>query len=176
MIKMKKIELESTMNFSEYKSLVYFNFLFKNKFAKPIFILTLTICAISIITPIITSYDFGILSYLSSLYLFFVAMFYITLDLRMKKFSKESDSLIGKTQKIIIRNNGIKVSNLIKPEGESYAWNLVTQVYELKKYLYIYINNGPILVITKSTLSESQVEKIVQFLKEKVKENYIKRF
>lgn len=172
---MKKIELESILNFSDYKSLIYFNFVFKNKLAKPIFILTLTICVVSILTPVITSSKFGILSYLSSLYLFFIAIFYITLELRMKKFSKESDSLIGKKQRIIIRNNGIKVSNLIKPKGENYAWNLVNQIYELKKYFYIYINNGVVLVIEKSVLSENDKKYMCQFFKDKVKENYIKR-
>ena len=170
---MKKIEIDSTVMIKDYRKLVYFNSIGRKKSRKYTLIGLLAIAFVYMIYSLAKFKGLDLLAGAGLGYIAFVGISAIILERNIIKFSKEEDTLIGKGQNIIIRNNGVKVSNYIKPEGENYAWNVISNAYETKNYIYLYMLNGQIVVIPKNDISDNDLDSLKNIFKEKLEGKFI---
>lgn len=165
---MKKIDIKSIVTKKDYRNLVYFNSLGRKKYRKYTLVALLIVSLMGIIYSLSVYKGLSLLAGAGAGYVLFVLLSGVMLERNIKRFAKEEDSLIGKEQTITIRDNGIKVCNYIKPEGENYAWKSVLNLYETKKYYYIYMSNGQIIVIGKEYISNYDIENLKALFDEKI--------
>lgn len=171
---MKKIEIESNISISDYRKLVYFNSIGKKKWMSFVFMGALTVCTAIVIYSAFIAKEFNLLSNVALFYFAFLGMSTLVLERNIRKFAKEKDNLINKKQEITIRDNGIKVCNFLKKDGENYSWNIVSNAFETKNYIYLYIVNKQIVIIPKNSMITSDLKSIQNILGNKLKERYIK--
>lgn len=172
-IVVKKIEIDSTVMIKDYRKLVYFNSIGRKKSRKYTLVGLLTIAFVYLIYSLVKFKGLDLIAGAGLGYISFIGISAILLERNIVKFSKEEDTLIGKSQNVIIRDNGVKVSNHIKPDGENYAWNVVLNAYETKNYFYLYMTNGQIVVISKSNINDNNLDSLKNIFKEKLEGKFI---
>lgn len=170
---MKAIKIKNEIKIKDYRSLVYFNSVMRKKSTKYTLSIMSTFCVLCVIYSLINYGNLNVLAGFASMYLLFILMSMVMLEFNIKKFAKEKDSLINKEQNITIRDNGIKVCNYLKPEGENYGWNAISKVYETKKYFFVYTSIGQILITPKSEMSVEELQNLKKLLKLKIADKYI---
>lgn len=172
---MREVKIKKEISLKDYRKLVYFNTFGKNKWNGYIFLATIIFCAIYVMYRVLFVKSLDLISQFGIMYYFFLLIFLMTAELNIRKSSKGENTLIGKKQEIVFRNNGIKVSNELRPSGESYAWDKIKAVYSVKDYFYIYMLNNQILIVYKDYMTYEQIDTLDNVFTDKIKENYFKR-
>lgn len=171
---MKAIKIKNEIKIKDYRNLVYFNSLVKKKSTRYTLSVMVTFCSLYVLYSLLAYGKLNLISGFAAMYVLFVLMSMVVLEFNIKKFAKEKDSLINKEQTVIIRDNGLKVCNYLKPEGENYGWNAISMVYETKRYLFAYTSTGQIIIIPKRELSTDEICRLNELLKLKITDRFVK--
>lgn len=172
---MKEIRIKKEISLKDYRKLVYFNTFCKNKLNSLIFLATVIFSAFYVMYRILFIKRLDLISQFGIMYYFFLLIFLAMAEFNIRKSSKGKNTLIGKNQEIVFRNNGIKVSNELRPSGESYSWDKIKSVYNVRDYFYIYMANNQVLIVSKSLLESKDMHILNDIFREKLKENYFIR-
>lgn len=166
MADVRKVEFDVGLEKSDYRSVVYYNVMGKNKFAMFGMGFVLLACIAYLLADLAGLMEVsGLIRFVCAAFIILDAVLFAFMESITGKLMTSDRQYLGKKRHVTVNEDGITSKNAKEEEPLHFPWQELYNAAETKKQFLMFSRTGMILILPKSALTREQVPQLRKILK-----------